>query len=96
MLALLKNGLLLALGSGILVKETLEGLSGSFEGTLLTGGASSITKDLAENLRKDIALVQTKGIKKMEQLSASAGLLSKNDFETLEKRVASLEKAAQK
>lgn len=97
MSTLLKKGLLAAFGAWILTKGALENAVSTLvkEGKL-DPESSRTAKDLIENVKKDIELLHIKGIKKAEELTASAGLVVRNEYEMLEKRVTDLELTLQR
>ncbi|MBW1741378.1 MAG: hypothetical protein JRJ42_09650 [Deltaproteobacteria bacterium] len=98
MLDLVKKGLLLVLGSGILIKETGEKVANNLvtKGKLTTDEATKMTMDFLEQVKKDIELLQKKGIKEAEKLCTGAGVIRNDEYKALEKRVRDLEKIIQK
>lgn len=95
MLGLFKKSFLLALGSGILVKETVEKVATDLvnKGKSTTEEATKMTRDLVEQVKKDVELVQSKGTKRVERVWAGVGVTSRSEYKALEKRVKDLEGA---
>lgn len=98
MLGVLKKSFLLALGSGILIKESVENFAANLikKGKLTTEEATKTTRDLVEQVKKDVELVQGKGVKKVEKLWSGVGVTSRSEYKALEKRVKDLEGAYKK
>nr|HID59603.1 hypothetical protein [Desulfobacterales bacterium] len=95
MLDLVKKGFLLGLGATMLTKERVEKLADDLvkRGKLTTEEAKKITKDFWEETKRDIESVQHKGKKEIERLFASFDIVTRAEFDMLEKRIKELEEA---
>ena len=92
---LLKKGFYLGLGAGAMLKESIERAAEemSKRGENAEQESRRIGQDMLKEISKQLDMLQTKGSEAFEKQVVDAGLVNREEFEKLAKRLTKLEKA---